>query len=217
MEKLALGIIDAQRGFMPLEEGMRLGVEGFGELPIQDGARIVPHINRLLRQAADANIPMFTTQDWHPQGTAHFAAEPNFMTTWPPHCVGNTSGAELHPEIVVPDTADVFYKGAEILDRGEDDTSYSGYNAFRFTDDQKLPEWLNERAITKVILGGLALDYCVKATALDLRNQGKLDVVITVDATRPVAQETGLAAIKEMEAAGITFATTDEAIRMITQ
>lgn len=218
MEKdYALGIIDAQRGFMPAEEGERLQVAGFGELPIQDGAATVPAINRLLEQAATNDIPVFTTQDWHPQGTAHFAPEPNFNTTWPVHCVATTPGAELHPEITVPEQADVFYKGAEILERGEDDTSYSGYNALRFVDDQKLPEWLQERAVTKVILGGLALDYCVKATALDLRQQADLEVVIAVDATKPVAQDTGLAAIKEMEQAGITFATTDEIIRMLTQ
>jgi nicotinamidase/pyrazinamidase len=218
MEKnYALGIIDAQRGFMPAEEGERLNVTGFGELPIQDGDTIVADVNRLLEEAVANNIATFTTQDWHPQGTAHFAVEPNFNTTWPPHCIGNTTGAELHPDITVPDQTDVFYKGAELLDRGEDDTSYSGYNAQRFIDDQQLPDWLNERAITNVILGGLALDYCVKATALDLRQKVNLEVVVAIDATKPVAQDTGLAAIKEMEKAGVTFATTDEITRMLNQ
>lgn len=137
--KKALGIIDAQRGFMPGIEGQRLGIAGFGELPINDGQLIVPRINALIGKFATEEWNIFTTQDWHPLGTAHFDSAPNYKTTWPTHCVGNTPGAALHPQVSLPDTAARFYKGAELLPRGEDDTSYSGYNARRFTDDVELP------------------------------------------------------------------------------
>lgn len=211
MKKYAFGLIDAQRGFMPAAEGERLGVKGFGELPINQGEEIVNNANALLGELA----LKFTTQDYHPYGTAHFDVNPNFKTTWPPHCVGGTAGAELHPEINLPDDTEQFYKGAEILEKGEDDTSYSGYNALRFEDDLPLPEWLQRQEVTDVILGGLALDYCVKATALDLRQKAGLNVTVVTDATEPVAQETGLQAIDELEAIGVRFATTEEILQEV--
>lgn len=213
MEKIALGIIDAQRGFMPAEEGERLGLPGFGELGVANGERIVPRLNTLLGTFALRGLPTFTTQDWHPVGTAHFAAEPNFNTTWPEHCVAETAGAALHPDLKLNDDTKKFYKGAEKLEKGEDDTSYSGMNAFRFTDDLWLPNWLKEDQVTAVALGGLALDYCVKATALDLKQKMGLDVIVVIDATAPVAQETGLAALDELEKNDVRFATTDELLK----
>lgn len=188
MKGLALGIIDTQRGFMPVEEGTRLGIEGFGELPVEGGELIVPNVNRLLANYAVRDYTTFTTQDWHPVETAHFSAQPNFTTTWPAHCVADTPGAELHPAIIVPDSTKKFRKGMEILDRGEDDQSYSGYNGI---DDEgkHLGELLRERKVTKVALGGLALDYCVGKTALDLRTKLDLEVVIAIDATRGIADE----------------------------
>ncbi len=211
MNKVALGIIDAQRGFMPAEEGDRLALPGFGELPVRHGNRIIPHLNALIRQVDT----VFTTQDFHPAETAHFAEEPNFTTTWPVHCVGGTPGAELHPELRIGTKAERFYKGSEVLERGEDDTSYSGYNARAFDDDKPLPEWLKEQGVTEVILGGLALDYCVRATGLDLRNLLGIDVTLVTDATEPVAQETGLTAIDELEASGVHFETTEEILARI--
>lgn len=216
METIALGIIDAQRGFMPAEEGERLGLPGFGELGVNNGERIVPKINALLGAFAVRNLPTFTTQDWHPVDTAHFADEPNFNTSWPVHCVAYTEGAKIHPGINLPENSTAFYKGREKLERGEDDTSYSGFNAIRFSDDLELPVWLERKQVTTVALGGLALDYCVKATALDLRQKMGLDVIVIADTTAPVAQETGLQAIDELEASGVQIATTDEILRKLT-
>lgn len=210
MTNIALGIIDAQRGFMPAEEGERLNQPGFGELPVRDGERIIPHLNALVMQVEQ----VFTTQDFHPENTAHFGDEPNFETTWPVHCVGGTPGAELHPELELAG-AERFYKGAEVLERGEDDTSYSGFNARRFTDEKPLPEWLRDNKITEVVLGGLALDYCVRATALDLRNNMNLDVTLVTDATEPVDQTTGLRTIDELEAAGVKFETTEQILERL--
>ncbi|MDB5164275.1 MAG: isochorismatase hydrolase, nicotinamidase/pyrazinamidase [Candidatus Saccharibacteria bacterium] len=213
----ALGIIDAQRGFMPASEGERLDVPGFGELPIMEGEHIVPYLNTLLGAFSLRGMDIFTTQDWHPERTAHFALdgnEPNFMTTWPPHCRANTPGAELHPEIIVPKLAVAFKKGQEELTDGALDTSYTGLNGVN-ERGQNLEHWLRQRGTRAVLLGGLALDYCVKATALDLRTKLGLDVTIAVDATESVAQPTGLKAIDELEAAGVHFVTTDEYLRKL--
>src|SRR5437879_3300786 len=131
MEKqYALGIIDAQRGFMPAEEGGRLDKLGFGELPIPHGERIVPNINQLIGEFTAKQLAVFTTQDWHPLETAHFSDDPNFNTTWPVHCVQRTPGAELHPEIEYGFSVKQFLKGFEPLKNGADDTSYSGYNGY---------------------------------------------------------------------------------------
>jgi nicotinamidase/pyrazinamidase len=209
MSKTALGIIDAERGFMPAEEGDRLGAQGFGELPVADGEQIVSPVNALLKAAGAHGIATFTTQDWHPRETAHFAAEPNFTTTWPVHCVAETPGAELHPDIELSDATERFIKGFEPLERGEDDTSYSGSNAIN-ADGESLPNWLRSEGVTEVALGGLALDYCVKATALDLKQEAGLDVTVITDSTRAITPETGRQALEELEAAGVRLATTAE-------
>jgi nicotinamidase/pyrazinamidase len=209
----AFGLIDAQRGFMPEGEGERLGVEGFGELPIPQGEQIVPRVNKLLADFAMRGLPTFTTQDWHPYETGHFADEPNYVDTWPRHCVAGTPGAELHPGIVVPNATERFYKGFIPLQLGDADNSYTGMLGFNKRFEQ-LPTWLEKQGITTVVLGGLALDYCLKATALDLRKTG-LEVVTITDATEPVTQETGIHAIDELEAAGITFATTEELLEKL--
>lgn len=215
MTNLALGIIDAQRGFMPAHEGQRLNQEGFGELPVPGGEQIVPKLNTLLAACAERAIASFTTQDFHPAQTAHFAAQPNYQTTWPVHCVGGTPGADLHPELTLNASTQTFYKGSEVLQDGADDTSYSGYNARRFEDNKALPQWLVEREIKAVALGGLALDYCVRATALDLKQRMGLTVTILSDATAPVSPETARMAIAELEAAGIKFATTAELLEQL--
>ena len=212
-KNIAFGLIYAQRGFMPAEEGKRLGLPGFGELGVPNGERIVPRVNELLAQAALNNLVTFTTQDWHPKDTAHFSAEPNFNTTWPMHCVADTPGAELNPEIVLPKGTKRIIKGTEVLLNGEDDTSYSGLNGRDPETGQTTQEFLEENGVKIVILGGLALDYCVKETALDFKKKLGLQVAVVTDATQPVAQETGLSAIDELEKAGVKLITTDQALK----
>lgn len=209
----AILIIDAQRGFMPASEGEKLGLDGFGELPVQHGETTVNPVNRLLGMAATLGFETATTQDWHPYETAHFTdegVEPNFTTTWPRHCVAGTPGAELHPEIKLPRGTRRFTKGSEHLTRGEDDLSYSGYYAEDPTTGHTLPEWLKARNITEIVLGGLALDYCVGKTALDLRQKLAVDVTLALDATAPVAPETGQAMLRQLITSGVHLATTDE-------
>lgn len=208
----ALGIIDVQQGFMPLEEGERLNRPGYGELPVPDGAQVVELLNKL--SLSDVQIDfVFTTQDWHPAETAHFSTEPDFSTNWPEHCVADTPGAELHPELIVDGNA--FRKGQETLIDSEADTSYSGFNASA-ENNEVLPEVLAEHSIDTLYIGGLALDYCVKATAIDFAQKTDIDVVVLSDAVRPVSKETGEQAIAEMREAGVSFMMVDQAIEQLT-
>lgn len=214
--RTALGAIDVQRGLMPIEEGKKLGsIPGFGELPVPDGQQVVSALNRLIESEVQINY-IFTTQDWHPATTAHFSDEPNYSDTWPIHCVARTPGAKIHPLLTVQ--GDNFIKGNETLVAGEDDTSYSGYNATieKPTGNQdyikELPKTLEKKGITKLILGGLALDYCIKATALDFNQKTNIDVVVLSDATMPVTKETGRLALQEMVDAGIRIASVDDMI-----
>jgi len=206
MPNKAIGIIDAQRGFMPADEGIRLGVAGFGELPIAGGEQIVPLVNRLLADAQARGRTTFTTQDWHPAQTAHFSATPNFTTTWPVHCVADTAGAALHPHIVVPTEALQFRKGAEVLHNGADDTSYSAWYAH--ADGLSLPDSLRMRGVETIYLAGLAFDYCVGRTALDLAQRGGWRVVVLYDATRAVAEASDAAMQQSLRDAGVLLTST---------
>ncbi len=214
MKDLALGIIDAQRGFMPAEEGLKLNIPGFGELPVTDGELIVPNVNKLLAEYAVRGYMIFTTQDWHPRNTAHFSDKPNFTTTWPIHCVGGTPGAELHPAISVPSFTEEFRKGMEVLERGEDDQSYSGYNGVN-EHEESLGDRLRGVGIKRVALGGLALDYCVGKTALDLRTKLDLDVIVALDAARGIADESVNLMLEQFADYDIETATTDKVLEQL--
>jgi nicotinamidase/pyrazinamidase len=202
---IAYGIIDAQAGFMPTQTA----VIGTGELGVGEGDLIIPIVNQLTQYALRHGWDIFTTQDWHPTQTAHFSATPNYTTTWPVHCVAGTAGAAIHPEITVPPRATIFYKGIEVLNDGADDTSYSGYYAH--TDDGvTLSAWLVQRQISHVYLVGLAFDYCVGSTALDLVQRCGVAVSVIIDATRPVAMASQQTMLARMAAAGVTVTTTNE-------
>jgi nicotinamidase/pyrazinamidase len=209
----ALGVIDAQRGFYPAAEGQRLGLDGFGELPVEHAEVINPELNKLLGYYAARGFEIFTTQDWHPIDTAHFDEKPNFQTTWPRHCVANTAGAFFHPDLAIPLSSEHFYKGKENLTRGEDDTSYSGANG-KNTSGIKLIDWLRKNEVQRVALGGLTYDYCVKATAVDLCKAG-FNVVVLSDATAAVSSESRKLAFEAMHEAGVNFDTPDHHLNVL--
>jgi len=203
----AFGIIDAQRGFMPAEEGERLGLPGFGELPVPHGEEIVAPINRLLTRAA-SNLWVFTTQDWHSSVTAHFAKDGGM---WPVHCVAGTPGALLHPAIVLPPRTAHFYKGQTPLLPGEEDNSYSGWNSIT-SDGRSLEGELRRHHIDAFYLGGLAFDYCVGATALDVREHTGLPVAVVMDGTRGIAPESIREMKAKLRAAGVRLINSDQAM-----
>ncbi|MCA9309138.1 isochorismatase family protein [Candidatus Saccharibacteria bacterium] len=216
--KKALVIVDAQRGFMPAYEGERLGLPGFGELGVDGGEAIVAPINALTRyfQAQDQLIA--TTQDWHPAHTAHFSDEPNFVNTWPAHCVAGTPGAELAPDLLVAqdDTiAYTFRKGKEAIDDPADDTSYTGALADEVTTAQLLPDFLRQQGVEEVVAVGLALGdgdenkLCLDSTAVDLNAAG-FNVTVATDAVEAVLPENRQKSLDAMAALGIRLATTEE-------
>ncbi|HEV2405250.1 MAG TPA: nicotinamidase [Ktedonobacterales bacterium] len=165
-----------------------------GSLAVPDGDAVVPTMNGYMERATAAGTPIYVSRDWHPAVTTHFAA---FGGTWPPHCVQGTHGAEFHANLRVPATARLASKGMDPNDDG-----YSNIDAI-LPDGQRLLESLREAGVTRVFVGGLATDYCVKATALDALKAG-LAVVVLLDACRAVDAQPGDGerAIAEMVAAG---------------
>lgn len=170
-----------------------------GSLAVPDGDAVVPVMNGYLKQAEAAGAPVFISRDWHPPVTSHFAP---YGGTWPPHCIQGTPGAELHPGLRVPASALIASKGMDPSDDG-----YSNMDAL-LPDGQLLLDRLRADGITRIFVGGLATDYCVRATTLDALRAG-LEVTLLVDACRAVnvAPGDGERAVAEMAAAGAQTAT----------
>jgi nicotinamidase/pyrazinamidase len=185
----ALIVVDMQNDFADPE----------GSLYVAGGEQVVPRVNREIERAGAAGAFIVYTQDWHPESSPHFATEGGI---WPVHCVAGTWGAELHPELEV--AGPTVRKGTG----GED-----GYSGFSVRDPESgaetatgLADTLAERGITGVVVVGLALDYCVKATALDAAAGGWETTVIQA-ATRAVDLEPGDGArsLEELMASGVTL------------
>jgi nicotinamidase/pyrazinamidase len=184
----ALVVVDLQNDFCP---GGALGVRG--------GDAIVPVVNRYLERFANASAPVFLTRDWHPPVTRHFKA---FGGVWPPHCVRDTRGAAFHPGLAAPAEAVIVSKGM--------DPDQDAYSAFQAEDPSARPfaAVLAERGVRRLYVGGLATDYCVRATALDALREG-FEVVLLTDAIAAVDLEPGdgARAIDEMQEAGARMTT----------
>jgi nicotinamidase/pyrazinamidase len=186
-ERTAVVVVDLQNDF----------ADPAGGLSVAGGDAIVPLVIALVREAVESGALVVATQDWHPESTPHFAKDGGI---WPVHCVGGTWGAELHPDVVVDGPR--VRKGQN----GED-----GYSGFTMRDPQSgetmptpLEALLREHAIERVVVCGLATDYCVKATALDAAQLG-FETYLLLDAIRAVdlAPGDGDRAIDEMRAAGV--------------
>lgn len=217
----ALVIVDAQRGFMPAEEGRRLDVEGFGELTVPNGHEIVYPINGMTDIFLDHELPVVTTQDMHPERTAHFSDEPNFVNTWPRHCVADTPGSELHPQLTAANNQHVthFMKGDVEAATPEDDDSYTGVLAHR-TDpetgaEELLPDYLRKLKVVTAYVCGLTVGkerpLCVDSTAMDLREQG-FDVAVVANAVQAVVPEDFIACMQNLGAAGVRLLNSHQAV-----
>jgi nicotinamidase/pyrazinamidase len=185
----ALIVVDVQNDF----------ADPAGSLSVAGGDGVVPTINAEIDMAMAAGGLVVFTQDWHPESTPHFAKDGGI---WPVHCVAGTWGAQLHPALQTPHEAPRIRKGVN----GED-----GYSGFATRDPTtgretatELDALLRDRGIGRIVVVGLATDYCVKATALDaarLRYETSLltDAIAAVDLT----PGDGAQAIVEMAAAGV--------------
>lgn len=182
----ALVIVDVQNDFCP-----------GGALAVADGDRVVPVLNRYAERFAGAGAPVFATRDWHPTRTRHFKEHGG---AWPPHCVQGTRGAEFHPDLVLPPGADVVSKGMD-----PDEDAYSAFQA-ETADGLPFAAALGEHGVSRLFVGGLATDYCVKSTALDALKEG-FEVVVLEDAVRAVNVKPGDGdqALGELRAAGARF------------
>ncbi len=136
------------------------------------------------------------TQDHHIDPGAHFSSDPDFVDSWPPHCVAGTTGAEFHPDL---DTSRI----AALFRKGEHAAAYSGFEG-RTEEGETLRQWLAERAITEVEVSGLTTDYCVRTTALDAVAAGFATTVL-LDLTAGVGALTTAAALDLMHTAGATM------------
>ncbi len=185
----ALVVVDVQNDFADPD----------GSLFVKGAERVIEAVNREVERAEAAGALVVYTQDWHPETTPHFEKDGG---VWPVHCVGDTWGAELHPGLRVEEDGEIVRKGTG----GED-----GYSAFSVRDPESgevaataLDGILEERGIERVVIAGLATDYCVKETALDARSRG-LRATVLRDAIAAVDLEPGDGdrALEEMAAAGV--------------
>lgn len=170
-----------------------------GSLEVPDGDRVVPVLNAYAERFVAAGQPVYATRDWHPERTRHFQA---FGGLWPPHCIQGTRGAEFHPELRLPAGTTVVSTGMDY-----DDEGYSAFPS-KLPDGRALAEALRAAGVRHLFIGGLATDYCVKATVLDAIAAG-FDATLLLDASRGVNLQPHDAeqAIEEMVAAGARTAT----------
>ncbi len=184
----ALLIVDVQNDFCP-----------GGSLAVPGGDAVVPVLNEYARRFHAAGLPVLVTRDWHPPETVHFTTGGG---TWPPHCVQGTRGAAFHPGLRLPD-------GAILLSKGMDPTadSYSAFDAVA-EDGRSLVQVLHGLDVRRLFIGGLATDYCVRASAEDAITDG-FAVVLLTDAMRGVDLQPGDSerALEEMRSLGATETT----------
>jgi nicotinamidase/pyrazinamidase len=192
----ALILVDLQNDFLPR-----------GALPVPHGDEVIPLANELQRRFE----LVLATKDWHPSNHGSFAAnhpgkKPGDriildgieQILWPVHCVQNTHGAEFAPSFDTSRIAHVFHKGTEpLID------SYSTFFDNAHRRHTALAHYLEKRAVKDIYLMGLALDYCVKYSALDARHLG-LNTHVIVDGCRGIELESGDIdrALGEMKCAG---------------
>lgn len=187
-DKTALIVVDVQNDF----------ADPNGSLYVSEGERVVPVANEEVDRALAAGAIVVYTQDWHPESTPHFEKDGG---TWPVHCVRDSWGAEFHPELKIQ--GEVVRKGTG----GED-----GYSGFTVRDpgsgeekQTSLHDILEKHGIQKLVVAGLATDYCVKETVLDGARK-RFDISVLSAATRAVDLQPGdgARALEEMQAAGAT-------------
>lgn len=174
----ALIVVDVQNDFCP-----------GGALAVKAGNEVVPVFNRYLALFEKAGAPVFAARDWHPKNHSSFKAQGG---PWPPHCIEDSEGARFHPDLRLPPNAVLISKGWRI-----EDDSYSEFEA------TNLELYLKRKEIRRVLVGGLATDYCVKNTVLDACRLG-FEVYLLTDAIRGIDVKKGDSekAIEAMKKAG---------------
>ncbi len=186
-KQTALVVVDVQNDFCP-----------GGALPVKDGDKVIPVLNMYIEIFRTAGAPILFTRDWHPPDHSSFKDQGG---PWPTHCVQNSDGARFHPNLQIP-------AGAEIISKA--DKKDEAYSFFKGTD---LGDKLHERGIKRLMVGGLATDYCVRETVLDGLKQG-FEVFHLDDASKGVnvRPDDSERALKEMAARGSKRVTLEDLI-----
>jgi nicotinamidase/pyrazinamidase len=186
----ALIVVDVQNDFC---EGGSLAVDG--------GADVAAAVTDLIGEASAGYRHVIATRDHHIDPGDHFApptVAPDYVHSWPVHCVAGTEGVGFHPNF-----APAVASGAvdAVFDKGGHGGAYSGFEG---ADENgvRLADWLRERKVTEVDVVGIATDHCVRATALDAVREG-FDTHVLLDLTVGVARETTERALEEMRSAGV--------------
>jgi len=185
LEHDAFILVDVQNDFCP-----------GGALPVPEGDRVIPPLNHLLKRAGCLTV---ATRDWHPANHCSFKDQGG---VWPVHCVAESWGADFHPTLD-QDRLQVMVSKATT----PEEEAYSGFQG------TLLAQLLRDRGVRRVLIGGLATDYCVKATALDARRAG-FEVIVLEDAIRGVEVNPGdcARAMEEMQQAGCAFARMEDVV-----
>ncbi|MGF9661503.1 isochorismatase family protein [Arthrobacter crystallopoietes] len=198
----ALVIVDVQNDFC---EGGALGVEG--------GAQVAADLSEHLENNAAGYDFVVATQDWHVDPGSHFSDDPDFVDSWPRHCVAGSKGAQLHPELDTEPIDAYFRKGAF-------EAAYSGFEGVLAPEDEvatgdlddedsdaaedviSLDDWLRQNDVDEVVIAGIATDYCVRATALDAVQAGYTTSVL-LPLTAGINAERVTASVAELEDNGV--------------
>ena len=176
----ALLVVDVQNDFC---EGGSLAVAGGADVAARIGALLADHDYDLV----------VATRDHHIDPGDHFSDEPDYVDSWPPHCVVGTSGVDFHPALTPRPFAAEFLKG-------EYSAAYSGFEGY--SDGVKLEDWLRDAGVDTVTVCGLTTDYCVRETALDAAAAG-FSTNVLMDLTAAVAPERLEDTLLVLEAAGV--------------
>lgn len=186
--KKALILVDPQNDFCP-----------GGSLPVKNGDEVVEPLNRMLAYAKKNNWILAASRDWHPKKTNHFA---KYGGKWPVHCVRGTNGAKFHPALKVTKDVMIFSKGTQ-----KDQDAYSAFDGHS-DSGEALADYLKSYGVNEVYVGGLATDYCVKATVLGAIKEG-FKTYLLLDASRAVniKLDDEKQAIAEMKKAGAVLTT----------
>lgn len=173
-----------------------------GALPVPEGEQVVPVLNEYIKIFKKAGAKIVATRDWHPPNHISFKAQGG---PWPSHCVQGTEGAKFHPDLKLPADATIISKATDPFKE-----AYSGF------DGTELATLLSKANVTRVFVGGLATDYCVKTTVLDARKLGFTPVLL-LDAVRGIEAHPGdvKTAIEEMSKSGAEQVTIDELLEAI--
>ena len=172
----ALLILDVQKDFCP-----------GGALPVEDGDKVVPVINRWINAATAKGVPVFASRDWHPIGHISFKESGG---PWPPHCIQDSDGAKFHRDLALPESTVIVTKGVRF-----DQDQISAF------DQTGLAVRLRKDDIRRLWVAGLAEDVCVLATVVDGCREG-FEMVLIGKGTRPITSESREKARRQMQDAG---------------